>query len=147
MYSVARNHKNDWRPALLRAGWGVWLVAVVIGSLLPAESGPMVALDTLDINDKLEHLIGYLLLALLPAIHERRRVVAVLVPLLPVLGVALEFGQLYSPGRSFDTYDMLADVVGVIIGAVLGLALRKSVRRLVQVRAQTQVETLSTPVE
>ena len=141
-------HKSAWRSAVLRAAWGVWLVAVVIGSLLPADAGPMVTIDALDINDKVEHLIGYLLLACLPAIYERRRVVVVLLLLLPVLGIALEIGQLYSPGRSFDAYDMLADVGGVISGTILGLALRRSVlRRLVYVPVQKQVETVSTVME
>ena len=34
---------------------------------------------------------------------------------------SLEFGQLYSPGRSFELGDMAADAVGVIAGAFLGL--------------------------
>src|SRR5260370_30284733 len=85
----------------------------------------MRALDKLAINDKVQHLLAYALLAFLPAIHERRRTVALLIVLAPTLGVFLEYGQLYSPGRSFDVRDMLANAAGVGIGAAIGLALRR----------------------
>jgi len=81
----------------------------------------MRALDKLAINDKVQHLLLY---AFLPAFHERRRNLVVLLLLVPAMGVLLEFGQLYSPGRSFDTHDMLANAAGVVIGASIGLALR-----------------------
>jgi VanZ family protein len=38
--------------------------------------------------------------------------------------VLLEFGQLFSPGRSFEIGDMLADAAGVIAGMSLGLWIR-----------------------
>jgi VanZ family protein len=50
--------------------------------------------------------------------------VALLLLIAVAMGILLEFGQLYSPGRSFDTHDMLADVVGIITGAATGLLLR-----------------------
>ncbi len=113
------------RSIILRIAWLICLVAVIVGSLLPAESAPMRALDKLAINDKVQHLLAYALLAFLPAIHERRRTVALLIFLAPTLGVFLEYGQLYSPGRSFDVRDMLANAAGVGIGAAIGLALRR----------------------
>ena len=109
----------------LRIAWLICLLAIIVGSLLPAESAPMLALDKLAINDKVQHLLAYCFLAFLPAIHEGRRNLAVLLVMAPALGVLLEFGQLYSPGRSFDVYDMVADAAGVIIGAAVGWALRR----------------------
>jgi hypothetical protein len=46
-------------------------------------------------NDKIEHLTAYAFLAFLPRIHERWRFIAAAMGAV-VLGVALEFGQLYS---------------------------------------------------
>lgn len=115
------------RRRMARLLWVVLAVVVIIGSLLPADSAPMRALDELSINDKLEHVIAYLLLALLPAIHERRRILVPLLPTTLLMGILLEFGQLYSPGRSFDVYDMLADGVGVLVGTAFGLASRRLV--------------------
>ncbi len=97
---------------ILRIAWLICLVAVIVGSLLPAESAPMRALDKLAINDKVQHLLAC-------------RTVALLIVLAPTLGVFLEYGQLYSPGRSFDVRDMLANAAGVGIGAAIGLALRR----------------------
>ena len=108
----------------LRILWSVCLVVVIIGSLLPADSAAMRTLDKLDINDKVQHILAYAALGFLPAIHERRRTLAVLLVLAAALGVLLEYGQLYSPGRSFDVYDMLADAIGIVIGAAIGLSLR-----------------------
>jgi VanZ family protein len=75
----------------------------------------------LHVNDKVQHIVAYLSLACLPALHERRRRLAYTAVGLVALGVLLEFGQLWSPGRSFEIGDMLADAAGVIAGASLGL--------------------------
>ena len=108
----------------LRIAWLMWLGAIVVGSLLPADSTPLRALAQLAINDKVQHVLAYAALAFLPSIHEPRRNLAVLLVMALALGVLLELGQLYSPGRSFDIYDMLADEAGVVIGAAVGLAFR-----------------------
>jgi len=100
------------------------MLTVILGSLLPGNSTPIQALDRLHINDKVEHAMAYAALALLPVLHEQRRRQIVLILIVAAMGILLEFGQLYSPGRSFDTRDMLADIVGVIIGATTGLLLR-----------------------
>jgi VanZ family protein len=106
---------------LLRLIWAALLVLVVIGSLLPAASAPMRMIAALHVNDKVQHIVAYLSLAFLPALHERRRRLAYTAVGLVALGVLLEFGQLWSPGRSFEIGDMLADAAGVIAGASLGL--------------------------
>jgi VanZ family protein len=101
--------------------WAALVVLVVIGSLLPAASAPMEMIAALHINDKVQHVIAYLSLAFLPALHEPRRRLAYIAIGLVALGVLLEFGQLWSPGRSFEIGDMLADAAGVIAGASIGL--------------------------
>src|SRR5205085_3838604 len=57
---------------LLRALWLLAILIVIVGSLLPGDSSPMRALDRLHISDKIEHMAAYTVLALLPALHERR---------------------------------------------------------------------------
>jgi VanZ family protein len=102
---------------------------VVIGSFLPAHSEPIEALSKLGISDKVEHFTAYAVLALLPMLHERRAFVAWAAVALVLLGVGLEFGQLESPGRSFEVGDMVADFMGVCAGLLAGLAFRARVRR------------------
>jgi VanZ family protein len=104
--------------------WAALVVLVVIGSLLPAASAPMQMIAALHINDKVEHVVAYLSLAFLPALHERRRRLAYIAVGLVALGVLLEFGQLWSPGRTFEIGDMLADAAGVIAGMSIGLWVR-----------------------
>jgi VanZ family protein len=108
-------------PLLLRVVWAALIALVVIGSLLPAASTPMRTIAALHVNDKALHLIAYVSLAFLPALHERRRRLAYIAAGLVALGVLLEFGQLWSPGRSFEIGDMAADAAGVIAGASIGL--------------------------
>ena len=108
----------------LRFLWALAILVVVVGSLLPASSLPMRALDELGLSDKLEHFAAYLVLAFLPALHERWPALAAALGGALALGIGLEYAQLLSPGRSFDLADMLADAVGVLCGFVIALPLR-----------------------
>jgi VanZ family protein len=94
-----------------------------MGSLLSANSIPIRLLSRLDINDKLEHSLAYLILAFLPAIHERRKFMVAAAVGAVLLGVILEYGQAFT-GRDFEIGDMVADAGGVALGLVCGLLLR-----------------------
>jgi VanZ family protein len=65
-------------------------------------------------------------LAFLPTIHERWRLVLAAAIGAVVLGVALEFGQLYSGWRDFEAGDMVADAIGVGLGLLVGVPVRSS---------------------
>ena len=103
----------------------VLICCVVIGSLLPAASPVMVAISRLHIWDKLQHFGAYLALTFLPVVgfRDRRRG---LMPGLSMflLGVLMEAGQHFSPGRSVELGDVLANGVGVSCGTLLGLPIR-----------------------
>jgi VanZ family protein len=106
----------------------VWLLAIVIvivASLLPANSLLIRALERLQINDKVLHFVAYMVLAFLPAMHERKPVVVATTVATVVLGIALEFGQLVSGWRDFEIGDMIANAIGVCIGVALGIAIRR----------------------
>ena len=105
--------------------WAVLICCVVIGSLLPSESPVMVVIGGLQINDKVLHFCAYLALSFLPVIgfrDRRRGIVAGLAMF--VLGVLLEAGQQFSPGRTVELGDLLANGAGVGCGALLGLPIR-----------------------
>lgn len=112
------------RRAALRVLWIAAVIVVIVGTLLPAASEPIRALDWLGVNDKVQHFLAYLTLALLPALHERRQVLTAAAIGAVALGIALEFGQRLSPGRDFEVGDMVADAGGVCAGLALGLLLR-----------------------
>ena len=113
------NHTNR----LLRFAWVLALIVVIAGSLLPGNSLPMLELARLHINDKIQHLMAYAVLAFLPAIHEKRKFLLTAALAMVMMGVFLEFGQ-FAVGRDFEIGDMAADAVGGLTGAALGLPLR-----------------------
>jgi VanZ family protein len=115
---------QNHRTALL-ALWAALIGCVVIGSLSPAASPLMVAVGRLHINDKLQHFCAYLVLSSLPVIGFRDRRGGLLAGLsMFVLGVLLEGGQHFSPGRAVELGDVLANGAGVSCGALLGLPIR-----------------------
>jgi VanZ family protein len=110
---------------LLLVLWAVLICCVVIGSLLPAASPVMVDIGRLHINDKVMHFCAYLALSLLPVIgfrDRRRGIVAGLSMFL--VGILMEAGQHFSPGRAVELGDVLANGAGVSCGALLGLPIR-----------------------
>jgi VanZ family protein len=109
---------------VLRVLWLVAILVVVVGSLLPADSEPIKALETLPISDKIDHFAAYAALAFLPAIHEKRRFLIAAAFGAVALGVALEYVQLFSGVRNFEVGDMIADAIGVGFGLLAGVPLR-----------------------
>jgi len=116
---------------LLLAVWAVLICCVVIGSLAPAASPLMVAIGRLHIWDKLQHFGAYLALSFLPAIgfRDRRRGIVVGLSMF-VLGTLLEGGQHFSPGRTVELGDVIANGIGVSCGALLGLPVRACIALL-----------------
>ena len=77
------------------------------------------------ISHKLMHFGAYLALSLLPVIGFRDRRSGIVAGLSTfVLGVLLEAAQHFSPGRSVEFGDVLANGAGVSCGALLGLPFR-----------------------
>jgi VanZ family protein len=105
---------------ILRLVWLIGLAAVIVGSLAPAQSGVMHLIDLGGVNDKVEHFSAYAVLAALPNLHgfRCRRTGAAMVVLF-LLGAALELGQLFSPGRTCDWHDLLANSCGILAGLAL----------------------------
>ena len=89
--------------------WAVLICCVVVGSLSPAASPVMVAVGRLQINDKVTHFWAYLALSLLPVIgfRDRRRGLVAGISMF-VLGVLMEAGQHFSPGRAVELGDVIA---------------------------------------
>ena len=105
--------------------WAALICCVVVGSLLPAVSPVMVAVGRLHISDKVLHFCAYVALSSLPVIGFRdcRRGIVAGLPMF-VLGILLEAGQHFSPGRAVELGDVIANGAGVSCGALLGLPIR-----------------------
>ena len=104
----------------LRLIWLAALAAVIVGSLAPAQSSVVHLIDLGGINDKVEHFTAYAVLAALPSLHRFRcRRIGAAMVFLFLLGAALELGQLFSPGRTCDWHDLLANSCGILAGTAL----------------------------
>lgn len=129
------SHRNlEGLRTASRCRWlrGLWLAAfavVVCGSLLPGGAPILSVIGRLIPNDKFQHFFAYAGLALLPALHESRRTLFLFLVLAAALAVALEFGQLLSPGRMFEVNDIVAGEAGVLVGALIGWPLYELVTR------------------
>jgi hypothetical protein len=67
------------------------------------------------------HALAYLWLSFLPffAFRDRKRGL-VCALLMILLGIALEFGQTFVPGRNFSVFDIAANSVGTILAVMCG---------------------------
>jgi VanZ family protein len=101
--------------------WAFYLGAALVGLLSLAPSG---SLPEVPVDDKAEHALAYAALGLLGA--ASRHGVARLILGLAAYGIALELLQAFSPGRSPDAGDALADIIGACLGAAIGIALRRA---------------------
>ena len=115
----------ETRRALILVLWAALMCCVVIGSLLPAASPVIVDIGRLHINDKVMHFCAYLALSLLPVIgfQDRRHGLKAGLSMF-LLGVLMEAGQHFSPGRAVELGDVIANGAGVTCGALLGLPIR-----------------------
>ena len=98
----------------------VWLVCYL--SLTPKVEFP------LDFRwcDKVYHVFAYLWLSALPFIGFTGRKTALAGALLMIpLGIGLEFGQSFVPGRFYSERDMVANVFGSTVGILFGIYLFK----------------------
>ena len=111
-----------------RIVWTSLLLMVVTGSLLPGDSSIMEKLDSLAVNDKLEHFLAYTGLAFVPTLHETPGKLRVFLALIATVGALLEIGQRFVPSRTGDVYDALADGVGILAGFLLALPIRATTR-------------------
>ena len=85
----------------------------------------MVDIGRVHINDKVMYFCAYLALSLLPVIgfRDRRRGIVAGLSMF-VVGILMEAGQHFAPGRAVELGDVLANGAGVSCGALLGLPIR-----------------------
>ena len=97
-------------------GFAACVVVVSALSLTPGE-----ALPGIEIWDKLQHVLAYLILAVTGSVaFPGRRSLPWLAIGLMILGCALEATQAFIPGRVAGVDDAVANAVGVGLGLVIG---------------------------
>ncbi len=91
------------------------VVVVSVLSLTPSD-----ALPAIDVWDKLQHVLAYLVLAVTGAVAlPGRRLLPWLAVGLLILGCVLEATQAFVPGRVASVDDTVANAIGVGLGLVI----------------------------
>ena len=106
---------------MVLAAWAGLAGLVIVGSLAPAGSVVLVVGGR--VPDKALHFLAYLGLSVLPVAGLRERGLRVGLAMFG-LGCLLEFAQQFSPGRSVDVWDLVANGAGVGCGVWLAAGLR-----------------------
>jgi len=104
----------------IRVSFGVLVAAVFVACMIPVPE----ALTVFSWQDKLEHVLSFLCLAVLGMIGWPRRV-GQLTTGLVLYGGLIEVAQSFTSWRSGDVLDWLADSVGVMLGLAAIVALRR----------------------
>jgi len=118
---------NFWKwPQIILISWCISILIVVYYSLVPQVEFPVDFWSA----DKLYHCAAYGWLAVLPLLgfaNPRRASSAAFSMIL--LGILLEIGQYFIPGRSFSFLDITANTLGVALGFFLGGYLKSRLSR------------------
>lgn len=113
-------------PRSYRCLWIVLMALIMVGSLLPLNVPSATPVP----GDKLQHFLGYGLLATMATLGFSRLSLALAAALAMIgLGAAVEGIQHLLPWRQFDWLDMLANTLGVVSGIALGLVGRLALSR------------------
>ena len=114
-------------PGVVSLVWIISICAVCYFSLMPRLEFPLDFWNA----DKLYHFAAYGWLAVLPMVGFRNRKAAMPASLsMMILGILLEIGQYYIPGRAFSYIDMSANGLGVLVGVALGNSARPRLKNL-----------------
>lgn len=106
------------RPRLWLGLWIAAIVALIVVCLIPLNSLPPLPEN----SDKVEHLLGYFLLAAAAVqLFGSRLALSLAAVGLVALGIGVEFAQGYTAYRSSDPADAAANTLGVLLGMATAL--------------------------
>jgi len=117
------------RPPVITAVWGLLLVVVSTGELLPGDAPPIAFLAEAHFSDTVMHFAAFAALAFIPAFGLRAVAVSLCLFSTELTGIALEFAQAFIPGRSCDYRDFLANSFGLLSGTAAALVIRSRLNR------------------
>ena len=106
------------RPRLWLGLWIAAIVGLIVVCLVPLDSLPPLPEN----SDKVEHLLGYFLLAAAAVqLFGSRRALSLAALGLVALGIGVEIAQGFTAYRSSDPADALANTLGVLLGRATAL--------------------------
>lgn len=115
------NSRRRWL-ALWRGALALCMLAILVLSLLPPSGLPTTGWD------KSNHLLAFAVLALLSHGAWPGRTLVALAGLLAYGGL-IEVLQSFTPDRSADLTDLIADAIGLAAGAAIAMSTHRLIRR------------------
>lgn len=97
--------------------WWLSIAALIVVCLVPLDGLPPLP----DNSDKVEHLLGYFIMAAAAVQLYRGRLLLQAAVGLVALGIAIEFAQGMTAYRSADAYDAMFNTMGVLLGMATAL--------------------------
>ncbi|MCK9425558.1 MAG: VanZ family protein [Ignavibacteriaceae bacterium] len=125
LYNFFEKNKNIAVYAPLIAYW----IVLFLATTLPTTKIPHTG-----INDKIEHLLGYFLLAFLLSntlyFQNKNKIfkkfpISIALLIVALYGIVDEVHQYFIPGRLCDFYDWTADVTGALAAGVMYFMVKK----------------------
>lgn len=117
--------KLSWENRAILVVWALLICWVILLSLSPANSPLMITMGGLGVPHRVGHFLAYISVSILPVIGcQRRRQGLYLAASMVLLGITLEFGQHFSPGRHPSAVDALVNACGVTCGILIGRPIR-----------------------
>lgn len=110
-------------PRIRRVLSGAFYLASALVGLLSLV--PNAAVPEMPVDDKTEHILAYAALGLLGGVASRRGIPRLVLGL-GTYGAVLELLQAFSPGRSPEVADAVADIIGVCLGVGMAVVLRRA---------------------
>lgn len=107
----------------------LWVTAIlVIPTLLPINFPRYKYLGVIIHSDYIVHVVLFILLVIsLKLVGIKISSISVFILLLAV-SVLAEVWQLYIPHRTYNTYDLISNIIGVIIGYGVGRSIRTRIK-------------------
>ena len=118
-------HKTAWWCGRsLKFCFYLWLLLIIFLSIIPQNTHPFEHSFFSKLMfgrfDLFQHIFGYCILAALAIqVFKKNNIWLILVAIL-FMGIVLEAIQHALPTRTFDIYDLLANLTGVTIAGMLG---------------------------
>lgn len=102
--------------------WGLMVIVVVILSLLPQGQ----TVIQVSITDKVVHFLAYFILTFIALLSSTQKHSLFMILAIQILiGVFVEVAQSFTPDRTPELLDVLANSLGVLFGALVYFLFRK----------------------
>lgn len=111
-------------PILFKTLFWIAMIGSYIAAVVPQDMAPQLG----SLSDKSTHFIAFAVLTLLLRVAYPATLLQTFLLLL-FYAIFIEFSQFFTPNRSAELLDVVADVIGIVIGLLLYPLMLRLMRR------------------